>query len=215
MKEKNFSNVGNSSIKTEPAGDDCSFVDIRFFVTMDGKNLQLYLCESEKDLDSMADEVSKALRHSMDPAKLVLDAMQGFYPPHLKKGDKEFGVDIVRSCILLLEQLRRISPQIKVHMKEAALKLVRQWKAKMIAGVNNFLEVIGFLQLLACYGLDSAFEPGELLSLLEVVGQHRQISELCQFLGFTEKISGNFLYSTFLFQMELLHGYLIERLLCF
>ncbi|KAK2977373.1 hypothetical protein RJ640_013352 [Escallonia rubra] len=47
---------------------------------MDGNRLPIYLN------DSPSDDVFKALRLSLEPAKLVLDAMEGFYPPHLKNG---------------------------------------------------------------------------------------------------------------------------------
>ncbi|KAA8536930.1 hypothetical protein F0562_029408 [Nyssa sinensis] len=194
LKEKQFADALHSRVKIEPLeylpADNalsCNYADIRFFITMDGKSLQLFLNERSKEHDTMADEVSNALRLSLDPAKLVLDAMEGFYPPHLKKGNLEFeGSVIRRSCILLLEQLMRISPQIQPHVKEEALKIAGEWKAKMIVG--NSLEVLGFLLLLASYGLVPAFDAEKIINLFEIVAQCKQSAELCRALGLTDKI---------------------------
>lgn len=45
-------------------------------------------------------EVAAALRLSSDPAKLVLDAMEGFYPLHLKKGDAEFDERLFKGVVV-------------------------------------------------------------------------------------------------------------------
>jgi hypothetical protein len=46
---------------------------------------------------------------------------------HLKKGDLEFEASVViRSCILLLEQLMKISPEIRPRQKK------KQWKLPLI-----------------------------------------------------------------------------------
>ncbi|KAK1360342.1 hypothetical protein POM88_044816 [Heracleum sosnowskyi] len=182
-KKKQFRNVDHSIVKPEPFSVDASYADIRFSITMGGKNLLLYLINHKRDLDSMTDEVFRALRMSMNPGKLVLDAMQDFY---LIIEDKELEGDVVcKSSILLFEQLRRISPQIPPRLKKAATELAHKWKNKM----KSSGEVTIFLNLLASYGLGSAFDPEEFLSLFEVICQHVQISELCQLLDDTDKIN--------------------------
>ncbi|XP_009765093.1 FRIGIDA-like protein 5 [Nicotiana sylvestris] len=198
-KEKQLETVCNARVKTEPT--DYAEVDrvgatttksaeIRFFVTMDGKSLQIYLNEREKELDSMSDEVCKALQLSPNPGQLVLDAMEGFYPPHLRKGETEFEASVARrSCILLLEQLIRVSPKIQPIVREAAMELARAWKVKMRATNGNQLEILGFMYLLASYRLVSAFDADELMSLLTIVVEHNKSKDLCRILGFTEKIS--------------------------
>ncbi|KAH7845405.1 hypothetical protein Vadar_001624 [Vaccinium darrowii] len=192
LKQKQFVNSSvHSRVKAEQVEDmiPADKAEIQFVVTMDGRSLQLFLNERSLDDESMASEVYRALRLSLDPAKLVLDAMEGFYPPHLKKGDVEFEEDVVRkSCIVLLEQLMKISPQIKPCVKEGALKLAEEWKAKMRAVSSNYLEVLGFLQLLASYNLASGFDTDELFKLFAVVAEHNQATDLCRVLGFIEKI---------------------------
>lgn len=55
--------------------------------TMDGRTLQIFLNEHTNKLDSLFDDVLKSLQLSRNPAQLVLDAMEGFYPPHLMNGE--------------------------------------------------------------------------------------------------------------------------------
>ncbi|XP_059652602.1 FRIGIDA-like protein 5 [Cornus florida] len=166
-----------------------SSANIRFCITMDGKTLQIFLNEHLNEHDSMRDEVYAALRMSSDPAKLVLDAMQGFYPPFLKKGDKEFEGSVVRrSCTLLLAQLMRALPFITPPVREEATKLAVDWKAKMKVDSENSLVVVGFLQLVATYGLISSFDRDEILKLFEAIAQHREAPALCQALGFADKV---------------------------
>lgn len=194
LSQKQFVNTSvHSRVKAEQVEDmmPVDKAEIQFVVTMDGRSLQMFLNERSLDDESMASEVYRALRLSLDPAKLVLDAMQGFYPPHLKKGDVGFEENVVRrSCIVLLEQLMKISPLIKPHVTEDALKLAEEWKAKMRVVPANYLEVLGFLQLLASYKLASGFDADELLKLFAVVVEHNQAPDLCRVLGFTDRVPG-------------------------
>ncbi|KAK9292138.1 hypothetical protein L1049_020097 [Liquidambar formosana] len=169
--------------------NNSSSANVELSVTMDGKILQMFLNERWKEHDSMHGEVSTALRLSSDPAKLVLDAMQGFYPVHLENGSMDVEVSVIRkSCILLLEQLMKVSPEIKPHVKEGAMKLAFDWMTKMRPAAENYLEVLGFLLLVASYGLASAFDEDELVSLLLIVAQHSQAPELCRVLGLADMI---------------------------
>ncbi|KAJ9185921.1 hypothetical protein P3X46_005492 [Hevea brasiliensis] len=198
MKEKHFVHGHTIRVKIEPPNTsvvdnavDYPNANLHFSVNMDGKALQIFLNEHRGEYDSMRNEVLVALGFSSDPAKLVLDAMQGFFPPHLKKGDMEFEEEVVRrSCILLLEQLMKISPEIRPHVKKEAMRLAFDWRTKIKGDAGHSLEVLGFLQLLASYGLVSAFDADDLLTQLEIVAKHRQSPELFRVLGFAEKISG-------------------------
>ncbi|KAK6164440.1 hypothetical protein DH2020_001304 [Rehmannia glutinosa] len=166
-------------------------------VQMDGKTLEMLINDTEKDLELLGAEVFKVLFLSSDPAKLVLDAIEGYYIPRLGKGDIE--VNVWRKGILLLDQLTKMSPSIQPCVREAAIKLVSRWKSKMSTAENPF-EVLGFLHFLAAYNLSSCFDKDELLSLLKTVAQHKQTPELCRILGLSENISGSFLsYALFSF----------------
>ena len=65
------------------------------------------------------------------------------------------------------------------------MKVAGEWKKKMRVAVENSLEVLGLLHLLAAHGLAPTFDGDELESLLDAVAQHRQIPKLRQSLGFT------------------------------
>ncbi|GMI65084.1 hypothetical protein HRI_000177700 [Hibiscus trionum] len=186
-------------VKNESAGslsikcsiDHSSPAHLRFCVYMDGKDLQMFLNERWKEHDSIGTEVATALQLAADPAKLVLDAMEGFYPPHLSKGDGEFEGDVARrSCILLLEQLMKLAPEVKPHVKNEAMKLAFGWITKMRVESGHELEVLGFLRLLASFQLAGAFDADELVNFLVFVAQHIQTPELFKVLGLGDKITG-------------------------
>eukprot|EP00262_Sarcandra_glabra_P003501 TRINITY_DN14238_c0_g1_i1.p1 TRINITY_DN14238_c0_g1~~TRINITY_DN14238_c0_g1_i1.p1 ORF type:complete len:488 (+),score=98.74 TRINITY_DN14238_c0_g1_i1:173-1636(+) len=158
-----------------------------FCVKMDGQGLRSFIIDHRKDLDSIRNEVAPALRSASDPAKLVLDSMDGFLK---SKGDNDLGFPAIRrTCILLLEKLLDISPEIKNPLKEKAKKLAVEWKGKIGNGDDgNPLEILGFLQLLVTYGLVSAFETDELLDLVAVIARRKEAIDLCRGLGVSEKI---------------------------
>ncbi|KAL5566208.1 hypothetical protein UlMin_029372 [Ulmus minor] len=154
----------------------------------DGKGLQAFLNWHFKTHESVGSEISHALGEFSDPAKFVLDAMEGFYPSHLSSENATFDLSVVRkSCILLLEQLMKASPQIDPQVREEAMTLAGDWKGKMTAATANYLEVLGFLQLVASYRLASAFDVDELHNLLDIIYQQRQGSELSAALFITDK----------------------------
>ncbi|KAK8712937.1 hypothetical protein V6N13_148165 [Hibiscus sabdariffa] len=185
----NNESAGSSPFKCSI--DHSSPAHLRFCVYMDGKDLQMFLNERWKEHGSIGTEVAMVLPLAADPAKLVLDAMEGFYPPHLSKGDREFDVNVARSsCIILLEQLMKLSPEVKPHVKKEAMKLSFSWMTKMRAESGHELEVLGFLLLLASFQLAGAFDTDELVNFLEFVAQHIQTPELFKVLGLGDKITG-------------------------
>ncbi|KDO46358.1 hypothetical protein CISIN_1g048095mg [Citrus sinensis] len=155
-----------------------------------GRSLQLILNQHLQKHDLIFGQISQTLTKACDPALLVLDAMQGFYPPHSRKGDMEFDVSIIkRTCILLLEQLSNIAPDINPQVRDEAMKMAGEWKKKMGVIGENSLEVLGFLHLLAAYRLAPAFDGNELESLLDIVAHYRQTAKLRQSLGFADKVT--------------------------
>ncbi|PSS10174.1 FRIGIDA-like protein [Actinidia chinensis var. chinensis] len=170
-------------------GNESLDASLTFSITMDGRLLQIFLNEHVGDHESMRVEVFRALKMSKNPAKLVLDAVQGFYPPHLKNGDKEYEVSAIRrSCTLVLGQMMRVSRHIEPSVKEAAKRLAVDWKGKLKVEGENSLEVLGFLQLVGAYELLSDFDSGEIFKLFDRVAQHREAPELCLALGFADRV---------------------------
>ncbi|PQM43225.1 FRIGIDA-like protein 5 [Prunus yedoensis var. nudiflora] len=158
----------------------------------DGRGLQLLVNEQLKRIALVGSEISAVLEASLDQAKLVLDAMQGFYPSNSTLDNRECDLDlgvIRRSCILLLEALKKVSPQINPHVREEAIKLADDWKAKMTVTTDNRLEILGFLRLVTTYDITSSYDEKELLSFIAIVAEYEQATELSQALGSTENAS--------------------------
>jgi hypothetical protein len=160
----------------------------------DGKALLLYLNKHHlKDHESMRDDLCNALKVSVDSGKLVLEAMKWFYSLEKKKGDIDPEVAAVRrSSVLLLEELMRVRPVIKAEVREEAVKLAVEWKAKLSVGVENSWKIFRFLLLLSAFGLTGEFQSDEVLDLFVCVLQRKHAPELFRALGFADKASGEF-----------------------
>ncbi|KAF7805161.1 FRIGIDA-like protein 5 [Senna tora] len=157
------------------------------------RNVLFLFIELLKKYELMCHEVSNALQASSDPAKLVLDAMQGFYPPDLSHRDiEEYDANIIRGCILLLDELKKSSPVISSHVKEESKKLASEWWENMSVANKDCLEVLCFLKFVATYELGSSFNANELQMLLHIISQHCQTSELRKALGIVETVPGDF-----------------------
>ncbi|XP_068638813.1 truncated FRIGIDA-like protein 1 [Aristolochia californica] len=157
-------------------------------VKMDSKGLRQYIINNRKDLPSVREAIPLALRFAKDPAKLVLDAMDGFYRPN-SKGDKDSDLaSIRRTCILLLEKLSSLSLDIKSPLKDRAKKLGLEWKGKITPGGQNPLEIICFLQLIATFGLFSSFDIDQVVDPIVDVARRKQTIELCRVLLPADKI---------------------------
>lgn len=182
VRETQFTTLPKQVETEESLPENGSFSGIPVY---DGKALVLYLNEHEKEHESMHNDVYNALKVSEDSGKLVLEAMKWFYPQEL---DMDVGV-VRKSCVLLLEELMRVRPVVKEEVREEAMKLAIEWKGKMRAKMGNCLEVLGFLQLLAAFGLVGEFDGDEILSFVCSVARRTQALELVQALGFTDKAS--------------------------
>lgn len=138
----------------------------------------------------MQNNVIPLLQMSPDPAKFVLDSIQGPISEHWKRGDAGFEASVMTDYIFVFEQLFRSLPQIQPFVKEDARKLAVEWKAKLRPNADSSLEILCFLQFLATYGLVSLFSENEILKFLEKISQHKHTLDLCCTLGFAEKIPG-------------------------
>lgn len=159
---------------------------------MDGIGLRKYLNGASKDRNAIRAELPGAIRHARDPAAMVLDAMEGFYRENEKnKGDKDLELGGERrSCVLLLEVLMAISPNVGVEVRERARKLAVEWKRKVIRDGENPLECLGFLHFVAAYGLMSEFNMDELIDCIVIIGKYRQTMDLCRKIGLGDKVAG-------------------------
>ncbi|CAN1838146.1 FRIGIDA-like protein 3 [Linum perenne] len=192
MTEKSVEMTGEAVMKAKELSESLnpsSEGNIRLCVLTGGKDLQIFLNEHSDDYDSVKDELERALKLSSDPAKLVLDAMVGFYPPRLKKGGVEFEETVVRkNCLWLLEWLTKMSPHIKPTVKNEAKVLAFAWKRKMKSDAEYSLSILAFLQLLAAFELDNLFRY-ELKMLLPKITHYSQAPLLLRDLRFGDEMT--------------------------
>eukprot|EP00262_Sarcandra_glabra_P014969 TRINITY_DN451_c0_g2_i1.p1 TRINITY_DN451_c0_g2~~TRINITY_DN451_c0_g2_i1.p1 ORF type:complete len:406 (+),score=65.20 TRINITY_DN451_c0_g2_i1:103-1320(+) len=160
---------------------------------MDGKGLCSYMIANRKDLTGLRVELTPALLLASDPAKLVLDAMEGFQSINsegLMFIDGFSGIR--RASIVLLERLKMISPDIKSPVKEQAMELAMEWKQRLESKeINLPHEGLGFLQLLVTYGLYSVYDVDEILGVIVRVCSREHTKKaimMCQLLDLCDKI---------------------------
>jgi hypothetical protein len=184
-----------TQIRVDPSGDvgSNSLIPPRpklraLCESMDGKGLRKYVLEHPNEKKEMMAELPGAVQCAPDPAAMVLDAMEGFYGV---KGNKEGDVGALRrSCVLLLEALMGVKANVGVGVRKRAKELALEWKGKASSSeVQNF-EVMGFLHLVAAYGLQSEFDGDELVDCFVIVAQFRQAVKLCRAFGLGNKVAG-------------------------
>ncbi|KAM0854232.1 hypothetical protein ACQ4PT_050558 [Festuca glaucescens] len=170
---------------------------------MDIKGLLKHLSENWKKLSGLRDELSVALKCAADPARFVLDSLEGFFPDQLP-GDKHHSIQGQRrSCIVLMEAIAH-----SLGMKETggnhpwsseiieqAKAIAEEWKIKIAevdldASDGYSLEAQAFLQLLTTFNVDLAIDKDVLCKIVVAVSRRKQTAELCRSLGLIERMPG-------------------------
>ncbi|XVF17579.1 hypothetical protein REPUB_Repub10bG0135700 [Reevesia pubescens] len=179
----------------------------QFCEQMDAKGLLNFLMENQKNLNAICQELPVALESAREPAHLVLNSLEGFYPPDetTQTVDKRDATlwGMRKSCIVLIEAMAAFLARIDLgadHLlnpetKQQAKAIADEWKPKLSnagsdAANGNSLEVEAFLQLLATFRIASEFDEEELCKLVVVVAHRRQAPELCRSIGLTQKMPG-------------------------
>lgn len=174
---------------------------------MDTKGLVKYISENRKNLATLCEELPFALKCATEPARMVLDALEGFYPPDqsTSQGNENDTAlqGLRRSCLILMESavpvLATTEPgdhhPLSSEIKQQAKAIANQWKPKMAdmkldASNGSTLEAQAFLQLLATFCIPSEFNEDELCKIILIVSRRRQTPELCRSLGLTHKMPG-------------------------
>jgi hypothetical protein len=173
---------------------------------MDTKGLLKFLSENCRKLASFRDELSVALKCATDPARFVLNSLEGFFPPDQTNspGSKHNALEVQRkSCILLMEA---IAPALGMkepggddpwssEIKEQAKEIAEEWKSKLaeidLDASNGYsLEAQAFLQLLTTFNVDSVLDEDELCKIVVAVSRRKQTAVSCRSLGLNEKVPG-------------------------
>ncbi|POO00778.1 Frigida-like [Trema orientale] len=180
---------------------------LQFCEQMDAKGLLNFTMENLKKINVVREELSIALETASEPACLVLDSLEGFYPPDEtnKPGDESLTAlqGMRKSCIMFMEALAALLARadpgadhlLYPETKQQAKTIADEWKPKLAcAGTDAAngisLEAEAFLQLLATFRIASEFDDEELCKLVLAVAQHRQAPELCHSLGLRHKVPG-------------------------
>lgn len=129
------------------------------------------------------------LETSADPAKLVLQFIQGSLSQHWKKRDVVIQPSEIKGYILIVDQLTKISPQIGDCVKKDAVELVRMWRTKMN---ESSLEILCFMQFLTTYKLDWMINEDDTLKFFKMIPRCKVALEFCQTLTFSNKVLGEF-----------------------
>ncbi|OVA01003.1 Frigida-like [Macleaya cordata] len=181
----------------------------QFCEQMDAKGLLNFIMENRKNIVAIREEIPVALKSATKPAKLVLDSLEGFYPPPdettTHQGNKRDASlqGMRRSCVMLMECVAPLlvgsesdaDDPLNPETKQQAKAIADEWKPRLAeadidAANGNSLEAEAFLQLLATFRIASEFDEEELCKLVLAVARRRQAPELCRSLGLTHKMPG-------------------------
>ncbi|GAV68385.1 Frigida domain-containing protein [Cephalotus follicularis] len=174
---------------------------------MNSEGLHKFISDNRKNLAALKDEIPLALKAAANPALLVLESLEGFYPTEVPTVDGKKDSNLLglrRTCIMLMEclsfllnnlDLASVSSIISEDVKEQAKEIAEEWKPKLDAldvdaSNGNSLEAHAFLQLLATFGIASDFDEEEFTRLIPMVSRRRQTADLCRSLGLSEKMPG-------------------------
>ncbi|KAH9330970.1 hypothetical protein KI387_003078, partial [Taxus chinensis] len=169
---------------------------------MDSEGVWKYMAEHRRDVQAVTAEMRPALESAVDPARLVLEAIEGFYDKNIESNNsKNYQglADQRRACCVLLESLLPVladpilgedHPVVAQGFKERAKAIADKWKSKidMDGELANakLLEVQAFLQLLATFGIAVEFDRDFLRKLVMSVSWRKYIAKLCGALGLSE-----------------------------
>ncbi|XP_002512283.2 FRIGIDA-like protein 2 isoform X1 [Ricinus communis] len=149
-----------------------------------GKSLLSYFNEHVKEHHVLRSAIFEAFKNMPNPGKLVLQALRFFYPCNSSK--LELGVDLNvtrNSCVVFLEELNRVGCSMGNQERDAAIEMALEWKAKM----KNSLELLGFLMLVAVFGIVEEFDKDETFKYFGNVVQREQAPVLFRAFGFADK----------------------------
>ncbi|KAK4768284.1 hypothetical protein SAY87_003425 [Trapa incisa] len=146
-------------------------------------NLMFFVCEHIERLDSVQGQLLHKIQMSLDPAMLVLVALQEFH--RSKKDVHRFGSGIMeRSCILVLGYLSEVSPMVTPQVRDAAIILASEWKSQLRTdSPSYYVEVLALLRFIAVYGLTPNFSGNELELLVNSLSGQAESNQMRVLLG--------------------------------
>ncbi|CAN6862125.1 unnamed protein product [Brassica oleracea] len=174
-----------TKVKAKKQGNTVQRVDlVRDANVCDEKTLQLLLRGQLKKRDRLHLDVLSSVKRSSDPAKLVLDTVNGLYAAHQRTAATNLDPKSVQSSsICLLECLMDMSPNPTTEVQGEAFKFATEWKNITLVEAENPVEVLEFLNFLAAFSLAYAFDADQVQSLFDVDFLCKYGLSLCKALG--------------------------------
>ncbi|KAK1440239.1 hypothetical protein QVD17_06064 [Tagetes erecta] len=123
---------------------------------------------------SVLNELTDAYRYAPDAAAMVLDAMVGFYSPDWQESEL---VSFRDGCLIMLEGLIRLKPDVTMELKDKAMEIAVQWNQKRCFCPCE-QKALGFLLLVGAYGLLDRFDIEEITDCFLVVAANRHVIDL-------------------------------------
>ncbi|CAA6666259.1 unnamed protein product [Spirodela intermedia] len=160
---------------------------------MDSVGLWQFMVARRKDLGLLRREISDAVAESVDPARLVLDAVEDF----VEHQDEGAGIaDRCWACAMLLRTIfdgdGTKDPEIPRSIKEKAEAVAKSWKKKVeerMEGVpTGGAEAQMFLQLIGAFGVQAAIEEDFVKKLIIDFASRKEIPKLAARLRLGEKL---------------------------
>ncbi|XP_010254145.1 PREDICTED: FRIGIDA-like protein 4a [Nelumbo nucifera] len=162
---------------------------------MDSPGLLRFLVAKRKESPVLLRaEISLSIAESVDPARLILDAMEDFINQKSAKGgvpDRRWACGMMLQAHFPATDSSEKAPVVASSIGERAYGVAEAWKAKMDdkeSGGFGPAEATMFLQLVAGFGLRSRFEEEFLRKLVLDFPSRKEMPKLAASLGFGEKM---------------------------
>ncbi|XP_074575448.1 FRIGIDA-like protein 4b [Curcuma longa] len=171
---------------------------------MDAKGLLKYIIDTKNRtrFTSLREELPLALKYATEPASLVLESLEVFYPldqPSSQGNQDNTLQGMRRSCLLLMESASLLFPStepgvnylLSSEIKQKATEIANKWKPKLASlnlDASSSLEAQAYLQLLATFSIAPENDEDELCKLIVAVSSCRRAPEFCRSLGLAHKV---------------------------
>ncbi|XP_031264804.1 FRIGIDA-like protein 4a [Pistacia vera] len=160
---------------------------------MDFSGLLKFIISKRKESMSLRAEISGAITESVDPPRLLLDAVEEFL---VQKMDKVGVTDKRWACGMLVQAMfpegnngkKAVGPEFARSVVERAAGILESWKEQMFDTELGPAEAVMFLQMVVGFGLSSRFDNEFLRKLVLDFASRRDMAKLSACLGFGEKL---------------------------
>ncbi|KAJ0089688.1 hypothetical protein Patl1_13217 [Pistacia atlantica] len=160
---------------------------------MDFSGLLKFIISKRKESMSLRAEISGAITESVDPPRLLLDAVEEFL---VQKMDKVGVTDKRWACGMLVQAMfpegnngkKAVGPEFARSVVERAAGILERWKEQMFDTELGPAEAVMFLQMVVGFGLSSRFDNEFLRKLVLDFASRRDMAKLSACLGFGEKL---------------------------